>query len=148
MALKITKHDPSQPPPVIGPRASHRRFAVLYVLACFLSAFMGVVAISNIRPDHRYVSFLGGDNDWRPIQQLTTLCGVFGAIVFALALAMPLWIGKRGGFQLAICSLILSVAYLGCAAGMTTISMPFYVLVGTLNAALAAVAVVLTPPKS
>jgi len=148
MALKLSKHDPSQPPPVISPFAKYRRFAVLYVFACLLSAFTGVVAISNIRPDHRYVSFLGGDNDWRPIQQLTTLCGVFGAIVFALALAMPLWIGKRGGFQLVICSLILSVAYLGCAAGMTTIPTAFYVLVGTINVALAAVGVGLTPPKS
>jgi hypothetical protein len=148
MALKIAKHDPSQPPPVIGPRASHRRFAVLYVLACLLSAFMGVVAISNIRPDHRHVSFLGGDNDWRPIQQLTTLCGVFGAIVFALALAMPLWIGKRVGFQVAVGSLHFSVAYLGCAAGMTAIPMALYIVVGTLNVALAAVGVGLTPPKS
>ncbi len=148
MAQKIFKHDPSQPPPVIARRGSGRSYAVLYVLACLLSAAMGVAAISNIRPDHRYVSYLGGDNDWRPIQQLTTSFGVLGAIALAFAFAVPLWKGQRWAWQLASGSLIFSFVYLGCSAGMTTISIGFYVLVGALNLVLAAVGLVLTPPKS
>ena len=141
MALKISKHDPSQPPPVIGPKSSNVVFAALYVLMCLVT---DIAVLSTIFHQTREMQTGGlGIVGWLFFVAL-------GALVIKVligVLSVPLYNGKRWAYDVAFLSLLASPLFLLLGGLATTLPAGIFYVIGTLNLALAVSALVISPPK-
>jgi len=141
MALKISKHDPSQPPPVIGPKSSNAVFAILYGLMCLVT---DIAVLSTIFHQTREMQTGGlGVVGWLFFVAL-------GALVIKVligVLSVPLYNGKRWAYDVAFLSLLASPLFLLLGALATTLPAGIFYVIGTLNLILAASALVISPPK-
>lgn len=102
MALKILKHDPSQPPPIIGPKSSNVVFAILYGFMCLVT---DIAVLSTIFHQTREMQTGGlGVVGWLFFVAL-------GALVIKVSiglLSVPLFNGKRWAYDVAFLSLLAS----------------------------------------
>jgi hypothetical protein len=141
MALKVSKHDPSQPPPVIGPKSSNAVFAILYGLMCLVT---DIAVLSTIFRQTREMQTGGlGIVGWLFFVAL-------GALVIKVligVLSVPLYNGKRWAYDVAFLSLLASPLFLLLGGLATTLPAGIFYVIGTLNLALAVSALVISPPK-
>jgi len=141
MALKISKHDPSQPPPVIGPKSSNVVFAALYVLMCLVT---DIAVLSTIFHQTREMQTGGlGIVGWLFFVALGDL--VIKVLIGVLS--VPLYNGKRWAYDVAFLSLLASPLFLLLGGLATTLPAGIFYVIGTLNLALAVSALVISPPK-
>ena len=141
MALKISKHDPSQPPPVIGPKSSNVVFAALYVLMCLVT---DIAVLSTIFHQTRELQTGGlGIVGWLFFVALGDL--VIKVLIGVLS--VPLYNGKRWAYDVAFLSLLASPLFLLLGGLATTLPAGIFYVIGTLNLALAVSALVISPPK-
>ncbi len=141
MAHQISKHDPSQPPPVIGPKSSNVVFAVIYVLMCLVTdiAVLSTMFFQTAEMKSGGLGVVG----W-------LLFVVLGALVIKVligVLSVPLYYGKRWAYDLAFLSLLASPLLLLLGGLATTLPAGIFYVIGTLNLALAVGALVISPPK-
>lgn len=141
MALKISKHDPSQPPPVIGPKSSNVIFAILYGVMCLVTdiAVLSTMFFQTAEMKSGGYGVLG----WLIFVAL-------GALVIKVlmgVLSVPLYYGKRWAYDLAFLSLLGSPLFLLLGGLATTLPAGIFYVIGTLNLTLAASALVISPPK-
>jgi hypothetical protein len=141
MALKISKHDPSQPPPVIGPKSSNVVFAALYVLMCLVTdiAVLSTMFFQTAEMKSGGLGVVG----WLFFVAL-------GALVIKVligVLSVPLYNGKRWAYDLAFLSLLGSPLFLLLGGLATTLPAGIFYVIGTLNLILAVSAPVISPPK-
>ncbi len=141
MALKISKHDPSQPPPVIEPKSSNVVFAVLYGVMCLVTT---VAVLATLFNQTREVQTGGlGSVIWMG----TVLFGVAMTKLLIGVLSLPLYQGKRWAYEWAFLSLLASPLFLYLGGAATTLPAALFFFVGTLNLALAGASLVVSPPK-
>lgn len=141
MALKISKHDPSQSPPVIGPKSSNAVFAVIYVLMCLVTDIAVLSTMFFQTPEMKSGGL--GVVGWLFFVAL-------GALVIKVligVLSVPLYYGKRWAYDLAFLSLLASPLLLLLGGLATTLPAGIFYVIGTLNLALAVGALVISPPK-
>ncbi|CAN1523062.1 hypothetical protein MCEMSE15_01145 [Fimbriimonadaceae bacterium] len=141
MALKISKHDPSQPPPVIGPKSSNVVFAVIYVLMCLVTdiAVLSTMFFQTAEMKSGGLGVVG----WL---LFVVLCALVIKVLIGM-LSVPLYYGKRWAYDLAFLSLLASPLFLLLGGLATTLPAGIFYVIGALNLALAVGALVVSPPK-
>ncbi len=141
MGLKISKHDPSQPPPVIGPKSSNVVFAILYGVMCLVTA---VAVLATLFNQTREVQTGGLGSVFR---MALILFGVPITKLLIAVLSLPLYQGKRWAYEWAFLTLLASPLFLFLGGAATTLPAALFYFVGTLNLALASASLVVSPPK-
>lgn len=139
MALKISKHDPSQPPPVIGPKSSNVVFAILYAVMCLVTA---IAVLATLADQTREMQTAGlGVVFWMAF----VLLGVPIAIVLIAVLSLPLNQGKRWAYEWAFLTLLASPLFLYLGGAASTLPAALFYVIGALNLVLAVWACVIRP---
>lgn len=141
MALKITKHDPSQPPPVIGPKSSMVGFAGLFVAVSLATIVLSLFAQGH--PIRRSISLIDPGDGEIAVKQMVAFFGVPFIVILAIALAVPLVKSKPYAYSIAGALLLASPLYVYCCASNTTVPTWTFFCVGTVNIALGLVACIL-----
>ena len=143
MALKITKHDPSQPPPVIGPKSSMVGFAGLFVAVSLATIVLSLFALGH--PIRRYISLMDPSDGDIAAKQMVAGFGVPFIAILVIAFIRPLIKGKRIAYSVAGACLVASPLYVYCCSSNTTVPTWTFFCVGTVNIALGLVAFILRP---
>ncbi len=143
MALKVSKHDPSQPPPIIQPRSSMVGFAALFVLVSLATVLLSIFAQGH--PIRGSLSLIDPSDGEIALKQLVAFFGVPFIVILAIALAVPLVKSKPYAYGVAGACLLASPLYVYCSASNTTVPTWTFFCVGTMNIALGLVAFILRP---
>jgi len=141
MAQTIKKHDPSQPPPMIGPKSSMIGFAMLFVVVSLATILLNIFAQGH--PVRRYISLIDPSDGEIAAKQMVAFFGVPFIVILAIALAVPLAKSKPYAYSIAGACLLVSPLYVYCCASNTTVPTWTFFCVGTVNIALGLVAFVL-----
>jgi hypothetical protein len=141
MAHQVSKHDPSLPPPVIGPKPSMVGFAMLFVVVSLPTILLSIFAQGH--PVRRYISLIDPSDGEIAAKQMVAFFGVPFIVILAIALALPLAKAKPYAYRIAGICLLVSPLYVYCCASNTTVPTWTFFCVGTVNIALGLVAFVL-----
>ena len=141
MAHQISRHDPSQPPPVIQPKSSMVGFAALFVAVSLATVVLSIFAQGH--PVRRYISLIDPSDGEIAAKQMVAFFGVPFIVILAIALAVPLVKSKPYAYSIAGACLLVSPLYVYCCASNTTVPTWTFFCVGTVNIALGLVAFIL-----